>query len=266
MRSAAIPGAVRRRLAAGESRIRTISPSYKGVVSPELSRRCRNSMHRGCQVPRARKRAWLGSAVSLWAKPLPRRRVCTRRLFRLTGLTGVPFEGGTDGSNPAPSSAESATNRAVAWKLLRAEPVEHLVLWLMPITRTREAGHARRCLDMHGIEGCAAALDVKADGIDGTIGAEERRRDRGLVTDVSFRNLAPRIWSGCRSNPLGVARCCPHLEAVVKQMMDDPATEKPGSAENRYEPAMAGCVVFKVFCQDAQACLRAAAPDFWTAG
>jgi hypothetical protein len=28
--------------------------------------------------------------------------------------------------------------------------------------RTREAGHARRYLDMHGIEGCAAALDVKA--------------------------------------------------------------------------------------------------------
>src|SRR5205814_3405421 len=90
-----------------------------------------------------------------------------------------------------------------------------------------------------------------------TIGVKERRRYRGLVTDVSFRRLGFRIWSGCRSNPLGVARCCPHLEAVVKQMTDDPATEKPGSAENRYEPAMAGCVVFKVFCQDAQACLPA---------
>ena len=50
-------------------------------------------MHRGCEVPRARKRAWLGSVVSLWAKPLPRRRVCTRRLFfSLTDLTGVPVE------------------------------------------------------------------------------------------------------------------------------------------------------------------------------
>jgi hypothetical protein len=51
--------------------------------------------------------------------------------------------------------------------------------------RTREASHERRCLDMHGIEGCAAALDVEADGVDGTIGAEERRRGRGLVTDVT---------------------------------------------------------------------------------
>src|SRR5438067_353490 len=39
--------------------------------------------------------------------------------------------------------------------------------------------------------------------------------------------------------------------------LDDPATEKPGSAENRDEPAMAGCVVCKVFCHDAQACLPA---------
>jgi hypothetical protein len=39
----------------------------------------------------------------------------------------------------------------------------------------REAGHARSCLDMHGIEGYAAALDIKADGINGTVGAEEGR-------------------------------------------------------------------------------------------
>src|SRR5438105_15481270 len=93
--------------------------------------------------------------------------------------------------------------------------------------RARKAGYARRRLDMHGIKGCAAAFDVKADGIDYTIGVKERRRYRGLVTDVSFRRLGFRIWSGCRSNPLGVARCCPHLEAVVKQMTDDPATENP---------------------------------------
>src|SRR6266481_1191532 len=111
---------------------------------------------------------------------------------------------------------------------------------------------------MYGIEGCAAALDVEAHGIDGTIGAKERRRDRGLVTDVSFHRLGARIRLGCRSNPLGVARCRPHLEAVVKQMTDDPATEKPGSAENRDEPAMAGCAVCKVFCHSRRpACLPA---------
>jgi hypothetical protein len=70
--------------------------------------------------------------------------------------------------------------------------------------------------------------------------------------DISFRRLRPRIRSGCRSNPLGVARCCPHLESVVKQMSDDPATEKPGSAENRDEPAMAGCPVCRVFCHGRQ--------------
>ena len=37
-------------------------------------------------------------------------------------------------------------------------------------------------------------------------------------------------------------------EAVVKQMSDDPPTEKAASAENRDEPAMVGCAVCKVFC------------------
>ena len=37
--------------------------------------------------------------------------------------------------------------------------------------RTCEAGHASR-LDMHCTEGYAAALDIKADGVYGTIDAE----------------------------------------------------------------------------------------------
>src|SRR6266481_7601822 len=35
-------------------------------------------------------------------------------------------------------------------------------------------------------------------------------------------------------------------------MSDDPATEATGSAENRDEPAMAGCAVGKVFCHGRQ--------------
>src|SRR6267378_2687686 len=35
-------------------------------------------------------------------------------------------------------------------------------------------------------------------------------------------------------------------------MSDDPATEKTGAAENRDEPAMAGCAVGKVFCHGRQ--------------
>ena len=69
-----------------------------------------------------------------------------------------------------------------------------------------KAGHACRCLDMQGIEDLAAALDIKADGIDDTLGAEESRSDLSLVTDISFRRLRRRIRSGCRSNLLGVAR------------------------------------------------------------
>jgi hypothetical protein len=102
-----------------------------------------------------------------------------------------------------------------------------------------EAGNARRRLDMHGIEGYAAALDIKADGIDGAIGAEERCGDSSFIMDISFRSSGPRIWSGSRSNPLGVARCGPHLESVVEQMSDDPAPEKTGAAENRDQSAMA---------------------------
>jgi hypothetical protein len=92
-----------------------------------------------------------------------------------------------------------------------------------------EAGHTRRCLDMHRIEGLPAALNIKPDGVDGTVGAEESRSDRSLVKDISFRRLKPRIRSGRRSNPLGVARCCPHLESVVKQMSDE-----SGDRETRF--------------------------------
>jgi hypothetical protein len=59
--------------------------------------------------------------------------------------------------------------------------------------RARETGHARRSLDMHGIEGYAAALDIKADGIDGTTGTEKCCGDRSFVMDVSCRGFRPRI-------------------------------------------------------------------------
>jgi len=111
-----------------------------------------------------------------------------------------------------------------------------------------KAGHACRCLDMHGIEDLAAALDIKADGIDDTLGAEESRSDLSLVTDISFRRLRRRIRSGCRSNLLGWRGCCAHGESAVKQTSDDPATEKPGSPENRDQPAIA-C---KLFCHGRQ--------------
>ena len=80
----------------------------------------------------------------------------------------------------------------------------------------RQAGHTRRSLDMHRIEGCAAAFDVKADGIDDPTRAEERCGDRGLVTDVSFRSLGPCIRSGRRSSPFPLvpAHRLDHLIAV----------------------------------------------------
>ena len=56
-----------------------------------------------------------------------------------------------------------------------------------------EVGHARRGLDMHGIEGDAATLDIKADGIDGTKCAGERCGNGSFVMDISCRGLQTRI-------------------------------------------------------------------------
>ena len=49
------------------------------------------------------------------------------------------------------------------------------------------------------IEGFPAALDIKADGVDGTVGAEESRSDRRLVTDISFRR--PGLASAWDADP-----------------------------------------------------------------
>jgi hypothetical protein len=61
------------------------------------------------------------------------------------------------------------------------------------IVRACEAGHAHRGLDMHGIKGYAAALDIKAGGIDSTTGPEECCGDRSIVMDISCRGFRPRI-------------------------------------------------------------------------
>jgi hypothetical protein len=42
---------------------------------------------------------------------------------------------------------------------------------------------------MHGIEGDSAALDIKADGIHGPIGTEERCGDSSFVMDINSRGL-----------------------------------------------------------------------------
>ena len=52
------------------------------------------------------KGSWLGSSVSLWAKPHPWRRATARRFFWLTGQKQV-FRRGTKGSNPSLSSREA---------------------------------------------------------------------------------------------------------------------------------------------------------------
>ena len=51
-----------------------------------------------------------------------------------------------------------------------------------------EAGHAYRCLEMHGIEGLAAALDIKVDDIGDLVGAEESRSDLSLVMRSTCRS------------------------------------------------------------------------------
>ena len=61
-------------------------PSWKmvRVLQVPAGRAIPNTALRGCQAPRSRKGVWLGSSVSLWAKPHPWRRAGARRFFLLT--------------------------------------------------------------------------------------------------------------------------------------------------------------------------------------
>jgi hypothetical protein len=111
----------------------------------------------------------------------------------------------------------------------------------------REAGDAGSSMHMHGIESYAAALDIKADGVDGPESSEKSRSDRALVVNVNLGRLRRRVGSGRPSDGFGMARRSSHPKSVVEQMPDDPATKKSGSAEDRDETAVANDALCYVF-------------------
>jgi hypothetical protein len=89
------------------------------------------------------KGSWLGSSVSLWAKPHPWRRATARRFFWLTGQKRV-FRRGTKGSNPSPSSGESAANLTLT-EARRPEIQEiRISSWSLGRCRDRPAIHRSR--------------------------------------------------------------------------------------------------------------------------
>ena len=109
----------RRGLSAGGKWIRTIGP-WRQAVGPVMENgesfagacRAGHPTVRRCGDVRLRalvKGSWLGSSVSLWAKPHPWRRATARRFFWLTGQRRV-FRRGTKGSKPSPSTSESRAN------------------------------------------------------------------------------------------------------------------------------------------------------------
>jgi hypothetical protein len=81
--------------------------------------------------------------------------------------------------SPLPRAAMYGTDE------VGSEPMPETWISRSRTARACEAGHARRGLDMHGIEGDAAAFDIEVDGIDGTKGAEERCCHYSFVMDIN---------------------------------------------------------------------------------
>src|SRR5438105_7854657 len=93
-------------------------------------------MHRGCQVPRARKE--LGLALLSPCAPSLSLGVgfALDTFFQLNRPDGGPLRGGTDGSNPVPSSRESGANRRPP-----GSSDHHSAATELAMTRAREILH-----------------------------------------------------------------------------------------------------------------------------
>ena len=91
---------------------------------------------------------WLGSSVSLWAKPHPWRRATARRFFWLTGQKRV-FRRGTKGSNPSSSTSEFSANQAFShqWRSshLRRFPARRIAELALELATAQR--HPRRRLN-----------------------------------------------------------------------------------------------------------------------
>src|SRR3954463_3507633 len=94
-------------------------------------------------------------------------------------------------------------------------------------------------LDMRGMKGVLAALDVEANAIHDGIGPRQGCDDLSLVLHIgSQRCQSSGIRLEHRGGPLRVPRCCPDLEIMIEQVPYDPAAEEAGSTEDRDQPSM----------------------------
>jgi hypothetical protein len=78
-----------------------------------------------------------------------------------------------------------------------------------------------------------SVLDVKTDGVDHTVSASKRTRDRLFVANVRFDRLKLRIIRSKQTiTPIRVPRGNPNRKPTLAEMPNDAAAEKPGSAEH----------------------------------
>ena len=95
----------------------------------------------------------------------------------------------------------------------------------------RGLGDAAGAVEVDGVEGGVAALNVERNGVDHGAGALDRRPDGVFVGDVGDDALQAVGGLGERG-PVGVAGGDTHDGATGEQRLDDAAPEETSAAEN----------------------------------
>ena len=89
-----------------------------------------------------------------------------------------------------------------------------------------------RGVDVDGVEGVAAVLDIEAHGVDHAPGVHQRRFDRDRVADIGADRLDLRI---AVLGPVRMAGGDAHRKAVRAQATDHMPAEEAGAAEYRHD-------------------------------
>ena len=103
----------------------------------------------------------------------------------------------------------------------------------------RVSGKPRGSLDMHRVKAVPAVLDVEADRIHDTVGADESRSHRGLIMQIRSHGLRNRfIRLKYRLDPLRMAGGHPHSEPAPEEMPHDPTSKEAGPTEHGNQSLM----------------------------
>ena len=110
----------------------------------------------------------------------------------------------------------------------------------------RVSGKPRGSLDMHRVKAVPAVLDVEADRIHDTVGADESRSHRCLIMQIRSHGLRNRfIRPKYRLDPLRMAGGHPHPKPAPKEMPNDPPAEEAGPAEHGNQSPTLRCAPFQ---------------------